>query len=199
VRVKADHADRSVGPFGDRLRHGIRTAWGVLAQDDRNGPCIEGIVDLLLDPLLCCQHRLVGLGVVGVRVEFGIPVVDHLQVLEDIEVEFLDVSRWVAGRLLSHPLGRCGPFSAIHAPHLVAGAGHVLTPDDHDIGPFEIGRCLRGGSAHEGGGVLVEHRDVGPVEYVVLDRLPVRVAHALSPSSRSGSVWLSGRASEIRE
>jgi hypothetical protein len=140
-------------------------------------------IDLLLDGGLGPQHVLGRGRVVRLGRNIGIAVIDHLEIVEDVEIEFLDIGRGISGRLLTHPLGRLDPEFLFDPGVERTPARCVGRADDDHVGALQLLRMDGDGAAHEARHVLREKR-IAPAlhEIGIADRFPVRIAHQSPPS-----------------
>src|SRR5690349_9791441 len=86
MRIKADHAYLPFRALGNGLGNGVGTAGGVLADDDRNRPRRQRVVDLCLDRRLGFEDVVDGRPIDDLRRKSSITIVDDLQMFEKVDV-----------------------------------------------------------------------------------------------------------------
>jgi hypothetical protein len=187
VGVEADDADIALGPLRDGLGDGVRAARRVLPDHDGERPRIERLVDLLLDRGLRAEDVLDGRLVIGLRRDLRVAEIDHLEVLEHVEVEVLDVARLVPDGLLPDALGSGNPVALRHAG-VLGPAGDIGSADDRRVHSLQIRGRDGVGQSHERGLVGFEHGEV-PLPGIgrIPDRVPSWIANGcLLPSRDDG-------------
>ena len=117
VGVQADAADHAVDILRTGLGNGKAAARAVLANHHGHGSGLHGVVALGLHRCLSLQDQLGRLVGHHLDRDVGIPVVDHLDVFEEIKIEILNVTAGIPCRLLTHALGRRDPVLHGHPRH----------------------------------------------------------------------------------
>jgi hypothetical protein len=154
---------------------------------DRECAGVEHRADLLLDRGLRAEDVLDRRLVIGLRRDLCVTEIDHLEVLEHVEVEVLDIARLVPDGLLPDALGSGNPIALRYAG-VLGPAGNIGSTDDRRVHALQVRGRGGVGQAHERGLVGFEHGEV-PLPGIgrIADRVPFWIANGcLLPSRGDG-------------
>jgi hypothetical protein len=148
-----------------------------LADDDRNCPGRQRVVDLFLDRSLGFKNVVDGRPIDDIRRKSGITIVDDLQVFEKVDIEILQITTGIANRLLTDALRTGDPLRLGHTG-IFAPTGDKRRPDDRHVNAFEIVGPGRMRKRHESRHIGIDHRKVaGAGEDRVSHDIPSGVGH----------------------
>ena len=175
MRVEADDADVAARALGYRFGDRVGPTGRILSDNDWDGAHVQNVIDSCLDGRLSSEDVLRGWLVKHLWRNVRIPIIHDAQVLENVEVHVLQVSRGISDRLLADSF-RCRDPIALRHAGILFPTGHIGRAKNHRVSPFELGRGSGERQPHERGDAGADEREIpGSHHDRISDRGPIRI------------------------